>query len=88
MVFELEQNLSNNNFLDFYTTVYIASDIGTDQTHSDTNMHTSTPIYSRKNSNTDIRQPLKNISDRINTPLRLQSPLALSSNRIFFNDEL
>ena len=82
-MFDFEQNMTNKNYLDFYSTVYIASDVGTDLSHtdSDRNMQTSTPLSNR-------RQPFKRISDRIHTPLRLHSPIALSSNGIFCYDDL
>ena len=90
MTSEFEQSISNKNFFDFYTTAYIASDIGTEQSHtdSDVNMHTSTPTTNIRISNKERGQPLQRISNNINAPLHLRSPLALSNNGIFFNDDL
>lgn len=84
---EFDQNAFHLNSIDFYNTVYVASDLASDYSHpdSDTDFHSSNMLYKKIISKKPLTPQYKSISERVLTPLR---PLAMNSSDVYFNDDL
>ena len=87
---EFEQNALKINCVDFYNTVYVASDLASAYSHpdSDADFYLSDPTYNRILSNKPLTPQYKSITGRIHTPLRLCRPLAMNSSDVYFSDDV
>ena len=87
---EFDINARSKNYVGFYNTVYVASDPNSDFSNqdSDADFHSSIPRYNKITPNTPLTPELKNINDRIHTPLRLSRHLFNGSSDVYFNDDV
>lgn len=87
---EFDQHAFNINCVDFYNTVYVASDLASDCSHpdSDTDFYSSNPIHKGMISNKPLTPQYESISDRIYTPLRLLRPLAMNISDVYLSDDV
>ena len=86
MMLEFDQSALSQNLIGGYNTIYVADDQTSNDSHSDYDFFDSFPTPD--NINKTPTPHLKSISDRVHTPARLVSPLALKDINLLYSDDV
>ena len=87
---EFDQNALSKNYGIFYNTVYVTSDLASDNSHvdSEAEFHHSNSRNHKIRSNKPLTPKHKKVTDRIHTPLRLSTTLSTNSSDVYFYDDV